>query len=104
MQQNYKRNCGQNRMDKKCAQKTSCKEWLHRWIVFVKNPRMCRNEGKFLSIYLGSYYSPVASGNISWDAIRILPEEKEEEEEVNTKLLIQLHLQKISATRITSCN
>eukprot|EP01084_Bolivina_argentea_P319252 553749_1 len=52
----------QNRMDKKCAQKTSCKEWLHRWIVFVKNPRMCRSEGKFLSIDLGSYNSPATSG------------------------------------------
>eukprot|EP01083_Nonionella_stella_P130708 396766_1 len=63
----------QNRMDKKLAQKTSCKEWLHRWMIFVQNPTKMNKHEQFLSIDLGSYNSPVSPGNISWDSTRVLP-------------------------------
>jgi len=50
----------QTKIDKQSAQKCACKEWLHKWIVFITNPNN-----------LHSYHSPVMSGNISWESIKV---------------------------------
>lgn len=76
----------QKREEKKAAQKTSAKEWLNRWIVFIRKPvikRHGRNLSKsgttdlFSSIDLGKYHSPASSVNISWDQIKIEPDDDE---------------------------
>ena len=74
----------QKRDEKKTAQKTSAKEWLNRWIIFIRKPvikRHGRNLSKstaqdlFSSIDLGGYHSPASSVNISWDQIKIEPDD-----------------------------
>ena len=67
-----------------CPKKTSAKEWLNRWIIFIRKPvikRHGRNLSKtnaqdlFSSIDLGKYHSPASSMNISWDQIKIEPDD-----------------------------
>merc|ERR1712154_80970 len=61
----------QNSEEKKTAQKCSCKEWLNRWIVFIKKPKIIKKHRNQLStIDLGGYNSPVNATNISWESIK----------------------------------